>query len=82
MLQRQIELELERQHPGRFIARYAMVMFHDRIPYSVARERGRIQQQILDALTRGHSAGSSACRESIDYSAAATMIKDRLQPVA
>ena len=30
--------------------RYAMVMFHDDIPYAVARQRGRIQQDILDAL--------------------------------
>jgi hypothetical protein len=29
-----------------------MVMFHPAIPYSVALARGRIQQQILEELTR------------------------------
>ncbi len=49
--QKALSLELERRHPARFIPRYSMVMFHDEIPYAVAQERGRLQQQILDALT-------------------------------
>lgn len=49
--QKALSLELERRHPGRFIPRYSMVMFHDDIPYTVAMERGRVQQRILDALT-------------------------------
>lgn len=46
--QRELALELERRFPDRFIPRYAMVMFHDEIPYSTALARGRVQQQILD----------------------------------
>ncbi|MGC4028355.1 MAG: NAD(P)/FAD-dependent oxidoreductase [Steroidobacteraceae bacterium] len=49
--QKALSLELERRHPARFIPRYSMVMFHDEIPYAVAMERGRLQQQILDTLT-------------------------------
>ncbi|HTQ36998.1 MAG TPA: NAD(P)/FAD-dependent oxidoreductase [Steroidobacteraceae bacterium] len=48
--QRELELQLERRHPRRFVPRYAMVMFHPEIPYSMALQRGRVQQQILDEL--------------------------------
>jgi kynurenine 3-monooxygenase len=47
---RQLELSLERLYPGHFIPRYAMVMFHAQIPYSVVLQRSRIQQTILDEL--------------------------------
>ncbi len=50
--QQVLSRELERRHPGRFIPRYSMVMFHPEIPYSAALARGNIQQQILDELTR------------------------------
>ncbi len=43
-------LQLERLYPGRFIPRYAMVMFHPEISYSEALRRGRVQQEILDSL--------------------------------
>jgi kynurenine 3-monooxygenase len=75
-LHRQLELELERRFPGRFIPRYAMVMFHDEIPYSTALARGRIQQQILDALTAALPLGGVA--GDVDWSLAATMIQDQL----
>ncbi|MFO1410547.1 MAG: NAD(P)/FAD-dependent oxidoreductase [Steroidobacteraceae bacterium] len=41
---------LERLHPGRFIPRYSMVMFHAGIPYSEALRRGALQERLLDAL--------------------------------
>jgi kynurenine 3-monooxygenase len=41
---------LEREHPGRFIPRYSMVMFHAEIPYAEALRRGALQDQLLDAL--------------------------------
>ena len=71
--QKALSLILERLHPGRFIPRYSMVMFHDEIPYSVALRRGRIQQQILDELTAGDV---DAAPES-----AATLITERLAPL-
>ncbi len=49
--QQALAMTLERDHPDRFIRRYAMVMFHDEIPYSVALARGQVQQGILDELT-------------------------------
>ena len=29
-----------------------MVMFHNEIPYKIAQERGKIQQQLLEQLTK------------------------------
>ncbi len=51
-LHKALSLELERRHPTRFVPRYSMVMFRDDIPYSGRPiERGRIQNEILAALT-------------------------------
>lgn len=47
---KQLALELERRHPGRFIPRYSMVMFHADIPYAQAQRRGALQEGVLDAL--------------------------------
>lgn len=71
-LQRRLELELEQRHPQRFIPRYAMVMFHDRIAYSEALRRGRIQQQILDRLTAEDA--------PVDLPLADALIRERLEP--
>jgi kynurenine 3-monooxygenase len=44
---------LEREFPGRFITRYAMVMFHPEIPYAEAQRRGARQEQVIEALLGG-----------------------------
>ncbi|MET0279642.1 MAG: NAD(P)/FAD-dependent oxidoreductase [Steroidobacteraceae bacterium] len=71
--QKQLALQLERRFPDRFIPRYAMVMFHDEIPYSVALERGRIQQQILDELC--------AVPEALIPDLATLLVEARLPPL-
>ena len=71
--QQALSRELELRHPGRFMRRYAMVMFHAWLPYSVALERGRIQQQILDELTRGDAPA--------DLALADRLIRERLTPL-
>jgi kynurenine 3-monooxygenase len=71
--QKSLALALERTHPGRFIPRYSMVMFHDEIPYGVAQARGRLQQEILDDLTQQP--------DNIDWSRAAQLINERLAPI-
>jgi kynurenine 3-monooxygenase len=38
--------------PGRYLTRYQLVTF-TRVPYRVALQAGRIQQQILAGLARG-----------------------------
>jgi kynurenine 3-monooxygenase len=52
LLQKELSFELERRFPERFIPRYSMVMFHHDISYAKAYERGRVQAEILDELTR------------------------------
>ena len=78
---RELELALERRHPGRFIPRYAMVMFHDDIPYSVALARGRVQQEILDALVPQALSRASLDAARIDWAEADRLVEQRLPPV-
>ena len=50
LLQKQIELELEKRYPETFIPQYALVTFH-RTPYAVARDQGARQERILQELS-------------------------------
>lgn len=54
-LKKQIGFELEKRYPGRFIPRYAMVVFHPEIPYAEAKRRGEEQDKMLEALAIGIS---------------------------
>lgn len=71
-LKKDLSFRLEERHPGRFIPRYSMVMFHT-IPYAEARRRGAIQEEILDALTSG-----AASLDEVDLARADQMIAERL----
>jgi kynurenine 3-monooxygenase len=75
-LQQALSLELERRHPGQFIPRYSMVMFHHEIPYLAAMQRGEIQARLLRDLTAG-----AASLEDVDYGRAAREIGLRLAPI-
>jgi kynurenine 3-monooxygenase len=75
-LQKLLSLELERRFPKRFIPRYSMVMFHERIPYATAFERGRVQADILAELTR-----SAQTLDEIDWGRAAELIESKLEPI-
>ncbi|MGH8283772.1 MAG: FAD-dependent oxidoreductase [Gammaproteobacteria bacterium] len=71
-LQKKLGFLLEGRHPGVFVPRYSMVMFHH-LPYSEARRRGAIQQAILNELTRdAHSV------EQINLKQADTLIAQKL----
>ena len=76
-LQKSLSLELERRCPERFIPRYSMVMFHAEIGYAEAFERGRIQQALLDELTR-----TANSLEEIDWPRAAARVRNELTPLA
>ncbi|MBR9974360.1 MAG: FAD-dependent monooxygenase [Bacteroidetes bacterium] len=76
LLMKKVGLELEKRFPEYFIPKYSMVTFH-RTPYSVAKQRGRIQQDILEKLTRG-----ATDLADIDFTRAGTLITDRLRPYA
>jgi kynurenine 3-monooxygenase len=66
-LQRQLALEWEKRLPGRFIPRYSMVMFHDEIRYSVALQRGHIQQQLLEQMTQPDAQGVLPALDDINW---------------
>ena len=70
-----LALELERRFPGRFIPRYAMVMFHPEIPYAEALRRGAVQEQILQELDRVQAT-------SVDFTLARKLISERLPALA
>jgi len=50
LFRKKVELALEAKYPQLFVPRYAMVTFH-RIPYSVAQERGALQDRVLAKLS-------------------------------
>ncbi len=74
-LRKQLEFELERRFPDRFIPRYSMVMFH-RIPYRQAQRRGSIQARLLDQLLE-----DAGTLEQIDFEYATERIMAELVPV-
>jgi len=71
-LKKDLSFRLEERHPGRFIPRYSMVMFHT-IPYAEAQRRGAIQEKILDALTE-----KAASVDEIDFEYADRLIAEQL----
>ena len=75
LLQRELELRLQQRHPERFVPRYAMVTFM-RIPYAVALERARVQNELLVEATEGLES-----LETLDWEALDGKIKDRLEPL-
>jgi kynurenine 3-monooxygenase len=76
LLRKELSFELERRFPDRFIPRYSMVTFHHEIPYAVARERGVVQAQILESLTR-----QAASLAEVDFAAAERLVHERLAPL-
>ena len=76
LLRRDLAFALERRLPNRFIPRYSMIMFHDEIPYAVAKQRGVIQQRLLEQLTE-----NAESMDDIDLDAAVTLVEARLPPL-
>jgi len=72
-LRKELAFELERRLPERFIPRYSMVMFHDEIPYAAAQQRGEVQADLLQHLTK--DADSLA---DINIDAAEQLVRKRL----
>jgi kynurenine 3-monooxygenase len=75
VLWKAVEAELQRRFPGEYLSRYQLVTF-TRIPYRVAQEAGRIQQDLLRELTRGRTRA-----EEVDYADARELVRARLAPL-
>lgn len=70
-LKKEVGFELERRHPGQFIPRYSMVVFHPEIPYAEAYKRGLEQDKLLDELcANATSVGDINWRHATDHIAA------------
>lgn len=71
-LKKKIESELYKLYPDKFMPKYSMVTFN-RIPYSVAMSRGKIQEGILHELSEGINDITKA-----DFKKAKEMINSKL----
>jgi kynurenine 3-monooxygenase len=75
LLRKKVELALEAKYPELFVPKYAMVTFH-RIPYSVAQERGAVQDRMLSELCQ--NIGSV---DDLDWRRAEELIRRDLTPL-
>ena len=75
-LRKHVEHRLEHLEPERFLSRYSMVSFST-VPYRLARERGRIQQELLEELTAGMERIGQ-----LDEARSRALIHERLVPLA
>ncbi len=73
LLKKAVGFELEKRHPGRFVPRYSMVMFHH-LPYAEALRRGCLQNELLDALCK-----DCTRVEDIDWSRAEALVEQYCQ---
>jgi kynurenine 3-monooxygenase len=74
LLRNSLAFELENRFPEYFCPRYSMVMFHH-LPYVEAKNRGVIQEAILQQLTTDINEVSA-----VDFEAAEKLIKQKLSP--
>jgi kynurenine 3-monooxygenase len=75
LFKKKVELALEAKYPRLFVPKYAMVTFQ-RIPYSLALSRGRVQDAMLAELCQ-----SVDRIEDIDWQKAESMIHRQLSPL-
>lgn len=75
LLNKKIEAELFKRFPDTFIPKYSMVTFY-RFPYSIALNRGNIQQGILDKLSEGKNSV-----EEIDFSMGEKLVREKLTKI-
>jgi kynurenine 3-monooxygenase len=75
LFRKKMELALEAKYPRLFVPKYAMVTFH-RIPYSVALQRGAVQDRILDELS-----ASIDRVDDLDWEKADGLIRRDLSPL-
>jgi kynurenine 3-monooxygenase len=67
---REIEHELQERMQGRYLTRYQLVTF-TRVPYRIALQAGRVQQEILEGLLHG----------DYDLPRAEKLVEERLAPL-
>lgn len=78
-LKKRIAFALEKRWPETFIPRYSMVMFH-RVPYAEAYARGRVQDRLLNRLSRD-MADDADVESVLDFERVERLIKGSLSPI-
>jgi len=78
-LKKRIAFALEKRWPETFIPRYSMVMFH-RVPYAEAYARGRVQDRLLNRLSRD-MVDDADVESVLDFDRAERLIKGSLSPI-
>lgn len=74
LLRKRVEARLEREMPESYRSRYALVMY-THLPMHLAREAGRIQDELLDELCRGLDGA-----ERLDMERARALVGERFVP--
>lgn len=72
LFRKKVEHLLEHEFPGKYISRYEMISF-TRIPYAESQIRGRLNDEILDALVTGIDAV-----EDVNLTLAQKLIEEKL----
>ncbi len=72
-LKKKLEQALQNKYPDVFIPKYSMVTFH-RFPYSIAKERGKVQDHILAELSSGLESP-----DALDWDKAESLINKHLR---
>ena len=75
LLEKAVEKVLQREFPGRYLSRYALVTFSN-IPYKVALDVGLVDNEILAELCQG-----LADPEQVDLKRAESLIDKKLAPI-
>ncbi len=75
LMQKAVEKILQKEFPGRYLSRYALVTFSN-IPYKVAFDVGLVDEEILAGLCKGLNKA-----EDVDLKAAEALIDQKLKPL-
>src|SRR5579863_586643 len=75
LFRKRVELALESKYPRVFVPKYSMVTFH-RMPYSIALQRGQVQDRMLTELCAGIDRV-----EDLDWHNADRLIRSELTPL-
>lgn len=75
---KKIESLLHKRFPDKFVPQYSMVSFSSQIPYSVALQRGKLQDSYLDAIQQIPNVGQQL--DTAEFWQEVYQILDTLQP--
>jgi len=75
---KKIESLVHKRYPEKFVPQYSMVSFSSKIPYSIALERGKLQDTYLDAIQKIPNVGQQL--DSSEFWKEVNSILESLQP--